>query len=411
MCAEQRDVDLTLRQVLGAPRPTSSERARILQRRVESQPATSHRERRLVLAGSLVLALALLVGVFVSTQMESSLVRSVSAAERALATPQPGTGRHLHIDVVTHLGARAVLPPVWSTDVWQRTLDDGTEQLMIASIAPDGTPLARLVSAGNQWELAANGSIDRGIGSPATIPIDISAGLVSPDQLRVQLAGHEPVRTEQHGSVLELTYRFPTDAIEGDVRDLGFLPQQLQIAIQVDSAHDRLITWRAQAVDERGTVHDLWELRFTVWDDNLPASAVSDEHFMISGDTDSPTRTTELDLPTTLSLSAGTLTRTTFQVEQHEAWKAIYSSPDYGVIQLDIIAASIPTDDLPVARTHTFAVVGVDVWWQEDPENVWPRLAIWEDGRYRYRLSVLQHAPEWDVRSLEEFVETLSTTA
>lgn len=412
MRSDNRDAELALQQIFGTPTLDSDERKRILRRDPTQIGSTRIVRRRFAWIGYATAALVLALIVVPRMDSSTTLISGTDAAERALAPPAVGFGRHLSISVESNIGATQDLPATWQTDVWQRTLENGTQELAIQSNRVDGSMLARFVTSGDQWEIARGGMVDQGIGTPLSVPLAVSTGFVSPEYLQAQLANSNPatVRTEQRGDSMIIMLAVPAESSQNDIRDLGFSIREMRIEASVATAGDQLEWWRASAVDVNGDVHLLWQLTFTVWDDQLPGQAMNDDLFMMGGNS-SPTPVVDGPiLPREVAVASGVFQRTSQLHERADQWRVIYSGPGNGVIQIDITPSRNSPSDLPDVRAHDTEIAGVTVWWQEDPEGEWPRIAIWDDGRFQFSLSVLRQSPSWSETELLEVVQATGQT-
>jgi hypothetical protein len=79
------------------------------------------------------------------------------------------------------------------------------------------------------------------------------------------------------------------------------------------------------------------------------------------------------------------------------------------VLRLDVRPAQDAPLDLPGQGVRPLDTTAGTVLWQADPEQRWPRVATWDDGRRRYRLEVLDADPDaWSERDLKTLVEAFA---
>lgn len=294
------DIDQELRRTLGtamlSPEQRTRHREMIVERaeRVAERSPVPHRQVWLIPAGvSLSVVLILLAGIWLR-DMHMSPVKSqdVAAAVRLLSAPRPGEGRHIVIK-----GERGFTVPGvasrWTSDIWQRVLVDGTEQLSVQATSDTGAPQGSYVQNGSIYRvIEQDGTVERGSGTPMAVSPAVASALISPDALRDQMlgmlstGGARQLSQVQNGidevTTFDLTSGMfgSTDSLQQEFGITSPIRQGL-VEVAVDRASGRLHTYRVTVVDADGKAHLVWAFTFSRWDD-LPASDVDPARFDIS---------------------------------------------------------------------------------------------------------------------------------
>ena len=413
------DATLTslLDRALGTGDLTPSQRRRHLAllaqhiERLEQQEASYQNvgERQRLVAGAL-LVLTAAVALSLWWLLASPTHPEVEAAADILAPPAPGSGRHL---LITGESTQPVVGQTrrWTVEIWERTLADGLHQLAASATDSSGRSLAQYVQSGDAWTLHDGLEVDHGRGTPLGLPPTLATALATPGSLREVLLASDPdnVQIRQSGNQHILTI-----TISPSATDRATLARELELEAEAVKAliltvrfvpsEQRLVSWEAAALDVHQNQHPLFAYRFVVWD-VMAADAVPDASFTLGPATPSPT----LDLPPVLSLPSGTFTRSS-QHQENGAVRAIYVGPGTRVVQITVLPSSNQPLDLPGPDVQVLRTTAGDVQWSSgDTAESWPRLALWDDGRYRYDLSVLTAPPNgWTLADLSTIAEALA---
>jgi hypothetical protein len=296
---EMDEFDGLLRRTLGSATLTAGQRERhlhLLAKRAMKQSAVPRVRLSaawLAPAGiALALMLALIAGVWLrEVRLNPANPISVDASVRLLSAPQPGRGRHIVVERETGF-VSDVLPRQWISDVWQRTLSDGTEQLSVEGRSETGAPLGSYVQNGASYRVVEfDGTVEQGRGKPLGVSPAVADVMISPDALHDELLGMltnggatklSEVRTgSDEVTTLDVTSLIAgsDDRLQSDLGISSPIRQGL-IEIAVDRKTGQLHSYREMVVDGNGTSHLVWAYTISTWDD-LSASDVDASHFAI----------------------------------------------------------------------------------------------------------------------------------
>ncbi|MDI3339349.1 MAG: hypothetical protein QJR03_02335 [Sphaerobacter sp.] len=379
MCEQRQDRldDAMLSRVLGTATLPEAIRQRHLRQLARHHAARARYGAALAAPGMRARAVAALVVALVATMAVVAALGSqpwpspespaVAVAERLLIPPAPGRGRHIVVEAEVQIPITA-RPRRSITEVWQRTLPDGTEQMalraQLALAKPENVAEARQ-------------------GTTHVITADITDGFSPIERAALEDA-------------------------------LGARATAITLELTIDTARDRLLRWQVMVHDARRAAHPMYRLAFTTWEETT-AAAIDDAHFAEPGTSDLPPAAGSLPpVPSVIDLPIGRLTVSSRESAGAGRAQVILVGPQSLVLTVDIapLGGSL---HLPGSGVHPFAGPGFRGFWQQDPRQGWPRIALWEDQRRRYALSVNSAAPpgwsEADVIALARaFADQAGTT-
>ncbi|MCO5177944.1 MAG: hypothetical protein M9890_13385, partial [Thermomicrobiales bacterium] len=281
-------VEYALRSVLGSRELSPEQRARL--RRLAYDAAHNqqrsfrervHASQKVSAAYFVIILCVAALALITFNHLSGGKTGDVKAAERLLAAPTPGYGRHVVIDVRqegSNAEARA-----WRSEIWQRTLTDGTQQLRVQSSSLDGGIMADLLMTGSEWVMRDGDTIEHGSGQPRSVPPEATNVLVMPETLRLTLAGIPPAdineREQKDLSIISAT--LPVDHLPDRPAlevEIGGPVASARIDVTIDRHRDRIVTWRETVVDTSGREYLHREMTFVTWE-SLSASEISEAHF------------------------------------------------------------------------------------------------------------------------------------
>lgn len=81
-------------------------------------------------------------------------------------------------------------------------------------------------------------------------------------------------------------------------------------------------------------------------------------------------------------------------------------------LRIDTAPTSAAPLDLPGLNVQQSETPAGPVLWQADPQQGWPVAAVWDDGRHRYRLTLLDSAPgAWALADLLQLVTAFAAAS
>lgn len=377
-------------------------------------PRPAHLVRQPMMVGLVVL---LIVAIAAAAALATRFVPShspsgVSAAELMLRAPAPGYGRHITVEGEADIPITGE-PERWTTDIWQRTLPNGTAQIAVSAADASGEPLGRFVRSGDAWFLEQGGTTERGQGNPLAMPPELANVLISPDTLRVQLLAANPARvTEDRQGKYQIVIVDLSGSISPAERttlehELGIQVRQMVVELTIDTMNDRLFRWREIVRDPTGRSYTVLQFTFTAWEETT-AGAIDARHFAESATSGASPTPATAPVPATIQLPVGSLQVSSWTDEGPGRAQVLLVGPRSLVLKLDIgpKGGALSRTGPNVHQIQTAVASGA---WQEDPQHAWPRTALWEDSRRRYALSVIESSPDgWSEADLLSLVETLA---
>lgn len=391
-------VEYALRSVLGSRELSPEQRARL--RRLAYDAAHNrqrlfrervHASQKVSAAYFVIILCVAALALITFNHLSGGKTGDVKAAERLLAAPTPGYGRHVVIDVRQE-GSNAEVR-AWRSEIWQRTLTDGTQQLRVQSSSQDESIMADLLLTGSEWVMRDGDTMERGSGQPRSVPPEATNVLVMPETLRLALAGIPPAdineREQIDLSIISAT--LPVDhlpdrpALEAEI---GGPVASAHIDVTIDRHSDRIVTWRETVVDTSGREHLLREMTFVTWE-SLSASEISEAHFSIEVEMLGAHQSSSLNLPEAITTPQGQLELSSTTDISNDLHRVIYTGPNQLVVQIDLGPDGSGTPDLGISNPQRLEVDEIMVIWRPDPTYGWPRTASWATNSHRLTLSVI----------------------
>lgn len=376
----------------------------------EASNPSSHRKAISIVAASLMVVSILVVALAIRDYLFSGgTVTGVEAAERLFDDPSAGQGQHVVIETEV-FSVAGETPRKWETEIWERRFDNGLLQRAITGRDASGQTVAQLFQTGDQWLYESGGSTQSGEGPLIAVPVETQRVLLNLSEARTLLASIDPGNVEQHsdGSIQSYFLDFTKDLEPEDRADiedaLHIRVEQITGVLRIDTDDQRVYEWATFVVDQRGETHLMQRLRFVTWD-TMKAAEIADNHFVVP---DLPAMAT-FSIPDDTPLPRGLRLNSTTQTGGGRE-RIVLTGNGSLVVQLDISESS--NRDLALSRNHSrISETGVgSIVWQAHPDYGWPQIALWDDGHFRFQLSILNGGPDgWSLNDLVMLAEALST--
>ena len=354
-------------------------------------------------------ALVLLIVVashVVDSRRSDNTASTVQAAERLLALPQAGRGRHL-VTSVYQRSSRVGGERAWITEIWERTSVDGTWERAVEAREIDGERIGRLVQTPTSWAMIYRGGIEAGDGAPLWVPDELRLTSVSLDQVRSSLIGVDSsqVRTSEANGhqIIEINLGGEIDlsALGAIGSTLGQAVTSVLWRIELAPGDERLTRASLVARSVDGDESVLTSSTVQTWED-VAGDQLADAAFAIP--TPEPAscsqRTIADSLPAKLQLSEQ-------YCEDGSIDHVVFSNGAGLTIDVTISPRSNRVIEPPSAHVQYIDTVVGKVVWVGHPESGAPIGAVWLDTQSWYSITVLTE-PRWTLEDLVVLVEAIT---
>lgn len=424
--SRSEQLDAMLSDTFGATQLSESQRLRLQAIAERSRPSQSPAPRVGARPLSRPLALLVIIVLAVAAVWWSDVVPldsrvDVSAAQRLLAPPAPGEGRHIAAEVHRRY-SRDGGDRQWVNEMWQRTLADGTRQLVVEASDISGAQLGRYLQTGDEWYLEYRGSIQSGTGEPSWLPEEVSPFWRSIEDVDAALATHDPEQIEvwNDGSRQIIRVDLSEDSKDGLAQVESDLNEPIEAflwEIEIDTNLDRVLDTRLVAVGASGAELILSHYTMSTWEQPRAAD-MDNARFAPPEDESDPGLA--LRIPEPGSLPSGLIVVSHHREDStNDGWfseRAVFTGNAGLTVDLSV-TPKLPGSERTVrypegTRVHAAETSVGPLEWAERTGSGSVEQAIWEDQAHFYYLSVqttsTTAASDWDVTDLVAFVEALA---
>lgn len=328
----------------------------------------------------------------------------------------PGEVLHAIVNIETDYRDDNSLRAAWSVESWRRVLPDGRKQEHYVLRVPTGEVFTSYTINGDAWALDRSGWVTTGTFGAgfSTISPQLGWSMAEPSSSARFLDGladsdQVEIIQDERGEV----YRLRSDereSFEQESRQSGLTINGSVLEMVRDPATGNVLETRAYLTSEEGV--EITFIRATIsMAEMMPADQIPNPLFELPSESAFPIYAAPQQLPGGLTLEShiddflSGSERLVYANEPVEMIVNVYPTRGgYDPRQL------IGTRSDPSVVQSTETPVGTVTWVRGDKGS--PQLAIWDDGRFYFELSIPGESTfdGWDVATLIAVVEALSST-
>lgn len=409
------ELERALRATFASARLSETIRCRTMDAVLASERKQTRSYRRRLVGQSViprVAALAALVLLFVvvsyvvDSRQSDNTVSRVQAAERLLALPKAGRGRHI-VTSVYQRSSRVGGEQAWITEIWERTSVDGTSERAVEAREIDGEPIGRLVQTPTSWAMIYRGGIEAGDGALLWVPDELRLTSVSLDQVRSSLSDVDSSQVRTSGvnghQIIEVNLGGDLDssalAAIGSTLDQGVTSVLWRIELASDD--ERLTRASLVARSADGDEYVLTSSTVQTWEDVAGDQLAGAAFAMPTPLPASCSQRTIADsLPAELQLSEQ-------YCEDGSIDHVVFSNGAGLTIDVTISPRSNRVIEPPSAHVRYIDTAVGEVAWVGHPDSGAPIGAVWLDTQSWYSITVLAE-PRWTLEDLVILVEAIT---
>ena len=410
------ELERALRATYASAQPSEAVRRRTMDAVIASERNHARDYRRRIVGRSVILRAAamaalvlllLIVGDVIDRRRSDDTVSTVQAAERLLALPEAGRGRHI-VTSVYQRSSRVGGERTWITEIWERTSGDGVWERTVEAREIDGTPIGRLVQTPTSWSMTYRGGIEAGDGVPPWVPDELRITTVSLDQVRSSLSGVDPSRvhtSEVDGHQIievDLGENVGSSALAAIGSTLEQDVTNVFWRIELASGDERLTRAALVARTAGGDESVLTSSSVQSWED-VASDQLADAAFALPTPLLSAScsqRTTTDSLPAELRLSEQ-------YCEDGSIDHLVFSSGAGLTVEVTISPRSNRIIEPPSEHVQYVDTAAGEVAWVGLPDSGSPIGAVWSDTQSWYSITVLSD-PRWTLDDLVALVEAMA---